>query len=331
MRRWLPATSTSTQARLRVPFYSNLANLTGKQGKATLKRPFHQRLLLALIWTLLVIAAAGPQHIGDPVQIHSKARDLLLLVDLSGSMRAMDMRVKGEQVDRLAAVKHAMDEFIAKRQGDRLGLIVYGDNAYVLTPLTFDHKTLRHQLDESFIGMAGPRTAMGDAMGLAIKRLMDQPSDSRVIILLTDGHYNIGELNPLTAARIAKDYGLKIYTIGFEPDEVLVRGPFGQRMMQRSDLHEPELIEIAELTGGEYFRATNTDSLRRIYDALDKLEPIASDAETYRPIKSLFYLPLALALTLSMLLAGYTLLQSWWQARREPSSARTVTTTPTDV
>jgi Ca-activated chloride channel family protein len=184
----------------------------------------------------------------------------------------------------------------------------------MLTPLTFDHKTVRHQLDETFIGMAGPRTAMGDAMGLGIKRLMDQPSDSRVMVLLTDGHYNIGELNPITAARIAAEYGLKIYTIGFEPEEVVVRGPFGQRMMARSDLHEPELIKIAEITGAEYFRATNTDSLRRIYDALDKLEPIETDPEMYRPVRSLFYAPLAIAFCLSLLLALQALMQGRWQA-----------------
>lgn len=331
MRALLPRTSASTQARLRVPFFKNIETLTGKQAKQQDKRSLNQRLVLLAIWASLVFAAAGPQRIGDPVMIHSKARDLMLLVDLSGSMRAMDMRVKGEQVDRLVAVKHAMDEFIDKRQGDRMGLIVYGDNAYVLTPLTFDHKTLRHQLDETFIGMAGPRTAMGDAMGLGIKRLMDQPSESRVMILLTDGHYNIGELNPLTAARIAAEYGLKIYTIGFEPDEVMVRGPFGQRMMARSDLHEPELIKIAEITGGEYYRATNTDSLRRIYDVLDKLEPIETDPEVYRPKKSLFYVPLAFGLGLSVLFALHALLQGWWQSRSESKPSAPVPGTATDA
>lgn len=293
---------------LRVPFFASINDMAQRRDHNPARLSRRKRLLLLTIWTLLVAAAAGPMYIGDPVSIRDKARDLMLAVDVSGSMVYQDMRVKGEQVDRLTAVKHVLHEFIKERNNDRLGLILFGSQAYLQTPLTFDHLTLRQLLDESQIGIAGKATAIGDAIGLALKRLQDRPSNSKVLILLSDGANTAGEVSPLQAAELAARKGLKIYTIAMGADEMVVPGILGtslgsRRINPSADLDEATMSKIAELTGGRYFRAKSTESLRQIYRMMDELEPVEADPETYRPIRSLFFYPLGLALLLSMALA----------------------------
>lgn len=261
----------------------------------------HQNIppLLIVAWILLILASARPVWQGEPIEQAVSGRDLLLAVDLSGSMEIQDFVLGGTKVDRLTATKAVAGEFIDRRMGDRLGLILFGENAYLQAPLTFDRKTVHTLLDESVIGLAGDRTAIGDAIGLAIKRLRDNPEGQRVLILLSDGANTAGNIAPLKAAEIAGHYGLKIYTIGIGADEMLVRDLLGTRKVNPSqDLDEPTMRGIADMTHGRYFRARDVQQLEDIYRLLDELEPIERDKRYYRPEKELYPWPLATMLVL---------------------------------
>ncbi len=289
-------------AALHIPFYRELSTIVDKQATQATTPSIKALLLPGLIWLLLVLAASKPMWLGDPVEVKGTGRDLMMAVDLSGSMEMNDMLVNNQQVDRLTVTKQVMDDFIERRRGDRLGLILFGTQAYLQTPLTFDRKTVKTLLNEAGIGMAGNKTAIGDALGLAVKHLRKRPEESRVLILLTDGANTAGEISPLQAARIAKEEKIKIYTIGLGAEEMIEESFFGSRRFNPSaDLDEKQLQEIADLTGGKYFRASNTQELVSIYVLLDRLEPTTQDAETFRPSKNLFYWFLALALMLSLL------------------------------
>ena len=260
-------------------------------------------LLLIIAWLSLVTAIARPVNIGDPVALPTTGRDILLAVDISGSMEREDMIINGRQVNRLYAVKSVVSEFVHTREGDRLGLILFGERAYLQTPLTFDTKTLRDLLIEAQIGFAGNGTAIGDAIGLSVKKLKERPDSNRVLILLTDGSNTAGVLSPSEASDIAKKAKVKIYTIGIGDGRQRNQGLFGQTLVnQNNDLDERTLTAIADLTGGKYFRARDPRELRSIYDQLNKLEPIDQDEELLRPITSLFHWPLALFLTCSLLI-----------------------------
>jgi len=301
---WLvPATSGSTEAALRVPFFLRVAAWSDERGVHTRR----WRLAIAsCAWILLVLAAARPQWVGDPIALRITGRDLMLAVDLSGSMKRRDMQVAKDWVTRLDVVKRVAGEFIERRDGDRIGLILFGTRAYLQAPLTFDRPTVRTLLEESVIGLAGEQTAIGDAIGLGIKRLRERPAENRVLILLTDGANTAGEVHPMDAARFAAKLGLKIYTIGVGADVAMMRRLYGSvRVNPSADLDEPTLAAIARATGGRYFRARQTDELVEIYRTLDELEPVVSDDEQFRPTIELFYWPLGLALLLAVgLLAG---------------------------
>jgi Ca-activated chloride channel family protein len=219
-------------------------------------------------------------------------------------------------IDRLKAVKYVAGEFIARRTGDRIGLILFGDRAYVQTPLTFDRQTVRTLLQEAFIGLAGERTAIGDGIGLAVKRLRPQseqsPQQQRILILMTDGANTAGELSPLKAAELAAEAGLKIYTIGIGSDAVQRRSFFGTFTVNpSSDLDEATLKTIADKTGGRYFRAHDTAELEKIYKLLDQLEPVEVETHSFRPTRALFYWPLSLAFAIFiMILPSHTLRSS---------------------
>ncbi|NOQ62938.1 MAG: VWA domain-containing protein, partial [Methyloprofundus sp.] len=258
----------------------------------------------AAAWCLLVLASTRPQWLGEPIEQAVSGRDLMLAVDLSGSMKEQDFMLNNQRVDRLTATKAVANEFIERRVGDRLGLILFGTNAYLQSPLSFDRKTVQVLLNEAFLGLAGESTAIGDAIGLAVKRLQKQETDSRVLILLTDGANTAGEVTPIKAAEIAAKEQLKIYTIGIGADEMMVRSFFGSRKVNPSrDLDEKTLTAIAEKTGGRYFRARNTDELQRIYQILDALEPVEKDKQFFRPHNELFFWPLAAALFLAAMIA----------------------------
>ena len=260
-------------------------------------------LLLIIAWLSLVTAIARPVNIGDPVALPTTGRDILLAVDISGSMEREDMIINGRQVNRLYAVKSVVSDFVNTREGDRLGLILFGERAYLQTPLTFDTKTLQDLLIEAQIGFAGNGTAIGDAIGLSVKKLKERPDSNRVLILLTDGSNTAGVLSPSEASDIAKKAKVKIYTIGIGDGRQRNQSLFGQTLVnQNNDLDERTLTAIADLTGGKYFRARDPRELRSIYDQLNKLEPIDQDEELLRPITSLFHWPLALFLTCSLLI-----------------------------
>lgn len=291
------------QAALYVPFFHDIA-----VDESTVPRRVRQRgrlALLALWWSLLVAAACGPHWVGDEIALPASGRDLMLAVDLSGSMKIPDMVIGNERVQRIVAIKTVVRDFIKNRRGDRLGLIVFGTNAYVQAPLTFDLNTVEKFLNESQIGFAGEETAIGDAIGLAIKRLRERPGERHVLVLLTDGANTAGNVAPAAAAKLAAENRIAIYTIGIGAEELIIPGPFGggfgaRRVNPSQDLDEDLLRNIATTTGGRYFRARDPEELAGIYALLDELEPVADTAQTFRPQRSLFYWPLAAALLLSI-------------------------------
>ncbi len=299
---WLLPCARQQQAAVRVPFYAELSSLQEHNAKRSQGGP-PKVVFLSLLWLCLLTAAAAPSWIGDAITLPSEGRDLMLAVDLSGSMQREDMQIKGRNVDRLTAVKAVLSEFIEQRKGDRLGLILFADNAYVQAPLTFDRKTVQRFMDEAQIGFAGEKTAIGDAIGLAVKRLRERPGDNHVLVLLTDGTNNAGEVKPIAAAKVAAENGIKIYTVAVGSDEMQRGGFFGRSINPSADLDERPLKEIADITGGQFFRARDPAQLMSIYQHLDQLEPIEDEQLTFRPQKALFYWPLSAALLLSVLFA----------------------------
>ncbi|MBL4867057.1 MAG: VWA domain-containing protein [Pseudomonadales bacterium] len=297
-----PAAPTTEQAALRVPFYNDLKELGGTT-KHRRRHGFINRVFPHLIWFCLVFAASGLHLIGPLVKLPSESRDLMIAVDLSTSMNRTDYQLEGRDVDRLQAIKSVLSDFIERREEDRLGLILFGTKAYLQSPLTYDKTTIAILLNESQIGIAGSKTAIGDAIGLAIKKLKSRPTQSRVLILLTDGTNTSGELTPIKAAQLAATTGLKIYTIGIGAKKQTIRGLLGSTRVDPSkDLDEETLKTIAEITGGQYFRGQDLKKLEEIYALLDELEPADSDKASLRPRRALFHWPLGIALILSAIM-----------------------------
>ena len=299
--RWLLPVSESGDAALKVGFLAELETLAGRRAVIALPS-WRQQLPYLLIWLLLLFAAARPQWLGEPLPLPTNGRDLLLAVDVSGSMDFPDMQWEGEDISRLELVKHLLGEFIAERRGDRVGLILFGSKAYLQAPLTFDRQTVRTWLDEAVIGIAGSNTAIGDAIGLAVKRLRERPAQSRVLILITDGANNGGEVEPLLAARLAAAAGVKVHTIGIgaEADGSML-DRFGYN--PGGNLDETTLRAIAHETGGEYFRARSNEELEAVGATLDQLEPASQQPTQARVATALYAWPLATALLISWALA----------------------------
>ncbi|WKC37322.1 VWA domain-containing protein [Ectopseudomonas chengduensis] len=295
----------SGDAALRVGFLDELQALNGRRARAALPS-WRQQAPLALLWFLLLCAAARPQWVGEPLPLPASGRDLLLAVDVSGSMDYADMQWDDEPISRLELVKRLLGDFIEGRRGDRVGLILFGSQAYLQAPLTFDRHTVRTWLDEAMIGIAGKNTAIGDAIGLAVKRLRQRPAQSRVLVLITDGANNGGEIDPMVAAQLAADEGVRIYAIGIGADPQQ-SGAFGSFGFSALDLDETSLRAITDVTGGEYFRARNQAELEQIELTLDRLEPVAQQPTLARPALALYPWPLALALLGSLLLVGQVL------------------------
>jgi Ca-activated chloride channel homolog len=290
-------------AALFLPFATNIASpSTGSTGGSQ-----QGRILFAAIWLLLILAAMRPQWLGDPLPVPTTGRKLLLAVDVSGSMATQDM---AGDATRLQVVQQVAGQFIDGRHGDQVGLILFGTQPYLQAPLTPDLVTVHRFLNEAVVGVAGNATAIGDALGLAIKRLRAADKDApngnaqsgntarrqTVLVLLTDGQNDAGVMPPLEAARLAAQAGLRVYTIGV--GAVAQAGFFG--LDGNSDLDEDTLKAIAKTTGGEYFRATDAETLQAVYHRIDQLEPVAGHQQWLRPADEWFTWPLGFALLLSL-------------------------------
>ena len=291
-----------TMLALRAPVLAALAENKKNERYPTWKK-FILMALMFTCWISALSALSRPVWVGEPISLPTSGRDILLAVDISGSMEREDMQLGGKLVNRLVAVKAVVGNFVIERDGDRLGLILFGEKAYLQAPLTFDRKTMQTLLYEAEIGFAGQGTAIGDAIGIGIKRLQSRPDNHRVMILLTDGASNSGELDPLKAADLAARSNVKIYTIGIGGERLEEWGLFGHTITNPSaDLDEATLTGIARATGGQYFRARNPTELSTIYQRLNELEPIDQSAEIIRPITSLFHWPLGLSFFSALIL-----------------------------
>lgn len=303
---WLAPDFRDRGESVRAPFFARLVTLSGRtprEGDVIILKQTLQRLVVVSAWLLTVTALADPRWLGEPVNRETAARDLLLLVDLSGSMEARDFQVSngddGERITRLAAVKSVLNEFIARRRGDRVGLAVFGNAAFPQAPFTEDHDLVVTLLDELQPRMAGPRTMMGDALGLAIRLFEQSETENRVAILLTDGNDTGSDMPVARAARIAADNGITVHTIAMgDPATV------GEEAL---DL--PVLEDIAAITGGRFFLALDSRELDQVYGELDRIEPALVETVSYRPSRTLFHIPLAVMAGLMVLLALVMLLR----------------------
>ena len=305
-------------AGLKVPALSQFRMLSERSKSEQLS---NWRIWVAAVaWLLLVLAAARPERIGDELDVPVSGRNLMLAVDLSGSMDQKDFELRSRRVDRLTATKAVASDFIGRREGDRIGLILFGERAYLQVPLTLDRETVKTLLMEAFIGLAGEKTAIGDAITLAVKRIHEQDKEpgDQVLVLLTDGANTAGEVDPAKAAELARQVGLRIYTIGIGAEQLEVSSLLGGRrsINPSADLDEETLTRIADMTGGRYFRATDTASLQDIYKLLDELEPVEEPESGFRPVQSLFFWPLGGAFVLAALLCAISLFNSFVVNRR---------------
>lgn len=260
-------------------------------------------VILSLLWLCLVLAVMRPQLVDQFSQIENEGYDLMLAVDISGSMRALDFSTKEKAISRLDATKDVVGKFVQERQGDRIGLVLFGENAYLQVPLTLDTLSVSHMLNNAISGMAGQATAIGDAIGLSVKTLRNRPEGSRVIILLTDGVDTSSSIPPLEAAKLAKKYGIRIYTIGVGrngfvpyPDDQ------GGIAMVQVPIDENLLKQISSITEGHYFRATDQHALQAIYNKINELEKTKANTRTYLIQKPLYPYPLGMAAVLFLIL-----------------------------
>jgi Ca-activated chloride channel homolog len=317
------------ESSLYVPFFRSLSRLESTSHHIG-SRSSILAILAILSWITLLTAASRPQWVGEPVQLPASGRDLMLAVDISGSMEAQDIQLEGQNATRLQVVKSVVGEFVERRTGDRLGLILFAARAYTQAPLTFDRQTVETLLYEAEIGIIEENaTAIGDAIGLGVKHLRERPETSRILILLTDGVNNAGQVTPTQAGDLAARENIRIYTIGIGADTSNSRSLFGPRTINPSaDLDEESLTAIAENTGGRYFRARDRNELQEIYSMLDDLEPVDQDAETFRPTIALFYWPLALSVFLSFLIA---LIKIPWSMLLSPKASNDTPSPLTEV
>jgi Ca-activated chloride channel family protein len=312
---WLTPAYRRRQQSIRAPFFAQLTRALGAEpsrGAVVLRRNVAQWVLMPLVWSLLVLAIARPQRVGEPIVKIESARDLMLVVDLSTSMTTEDfLDENGARVDRLTAVRGVLADFVAARSTDRLGLIVFGQAAFLQVPFTLDHDVFLQLLDEVEIGMAGPRTMLGDAIGLAIRAFEASEAKDKVAILLTDGNDTGSKVPPAKAAAIAERAGITLYTIGVGDPGAAGEAP----------LDVDTLRSIAEATGGRFFRAGDRAALADTYRSLDALEPLDYETQSYRPTFELYFWPLGAAVALWL---GYHLVAATLAAaarRREVADA----------
>ncbi len=295
---------------IRTPWFERTAKITGAEpgeGAVVATTSWIRLLFQWLLWSLLVLALARPQFLEPPIRRVEPTRDLMLLVDLSGSMEAEDFtNAAGERVDRLTAVKEVLDEFLTRREGDRVGLIVFGNAAFVQVPFTQDLDACRMLLEETAVRMAGPRTAFGDAIGLGITLFERSEVEDRVMIALTDGNDTGSKIPPVEAAKIARDNEIRIHVVGIGDPSSVGEQAFDEEALQA----------VADTTGGRYFFAQDRHELESIYSELDRLGTRDVEAETYRPRLDRYHWPLAVVLILGLLQHAGLLARNVWRARR---------------
>jgi Ca-activated chloride channel family protein len=314
---WWPA-HRERLVTVRLPFLDRLARLTGQSTEASpdiAAKARGQRMLSWLTWALIVTALARPQWLEEPITRSQPARDLLVAVDLSGSMETHDFTdTGGGQVDRLTAVKEVLRDFLARREDDRIALIVFGSAAFVQLPFTADKAAVQQMLDETRVRMAGPKTMLGDAIGLAIILFERSEVPERMMIVLTDGNDTGSQVPPVRAAEIARDRDVVIHTIGVgDPTQA------GEEA-----LDEAILKGVASTTGGSYFHAVDRAELEQIYARLDELAPRKVETVSHQPRRDLFYWPLGGALLLSLLYHGIAALANRTasaRSRKTPAEA----------
>ena len=288
---WWPS-RPGAGAALRVPYAADqLQSLGAASGGAG---PRLGRALLWLAWACLCVAAARPQQLGEAVTPPQQGRQMMLAVDVSGSMSEADMMLGNQVVERLTAAKAVLADFLDRRVGDRVGLLIFGERAYTLTPLTADLTSVRDQLRDSVVGLAGRETAIGDAIALAVKRLREQPEGQRVLILLTDGNDTGSAITPAHAARLAKAQGIVVHTIGIGDPEASGQAKVDLDLLQ----------DIARQTGGRFFRADDRNALQQVYATLDSITPHQVKTLRHQPKRDLFYWPLGAALALLVVSHG---------------------------
>ncbi|MCB1703512.1 MAG: VWA domain-containing protein [Halioglobus sp.] len=307
---WLLPAYRESRDSVRVPFFDKLVELSEQRpgsGAMILRRDRIQRFLVGLMWLSLVLAAAKPEWVGAPIEQQKSGRDLMVAVDLSGSMQTRDFVLPdGATVDRLQAVKAVLTELADQRVSDRLGLIVFGSAAYLQTPFTDDHVVWEQLLTETEIGMAGQSTVFGDAIGLAIKLFRESGSDNRVLIMLTDGNDTGSTVPPIDAAKVAQTFDIRIYTIAI-----------GDPASAGEDALDMDTINrVSEVTGGQSFQALDQAQLRRAYQAIAELEPEVYETISFRPRQSLHWLPIAVALLLYTLYHSVGTWRTWRALRR---------------
>lgn len=295
----LPRASLQLSVALKVPFFNAMVTLVDHEKRIFTKQGY--LLLLFISWCFVLMALAGPRWVGTPRALAHDSYNIMLALDISPSMGINDMTLNGRRVTRLSVVKRAARQFVQDRHGDKIGLILFGEQAYLLTPLTYDRHNVLMRLDDATVGLAGKSTSIGDALGLAIKRLQHVPATGRMIILLTDGVSNSGVVPPLKAAELARTDGITVYTIGLhsEIDPQSFSGMF-LNSNGSADLDEDTLKSVAKMTGGRYFRASNLQSLERIYHSIDSMARVSQEQATVRPQHD--YYPWFLAIGLGLFL-----------------------------
>jgi Ca-activated chloride channel family protein len=294
---------------IRVPFFDKLVELSERRpetGATVLRRDRAQQFLVNFMWLCLVLAAAKPEWIAPPIQQQKSGRDLMIAVDLSGSMETTDFTLPdGSSVDRLEAVKYVLERLGDQRASDRLGLIVFGNAPYLQSPFTDDHQVWGQLLAETEIGMAGQSTAFGDAIGLAIKLFQESDSDNRVMIILTDGNDTGSMVPPVDAARVAASQDIRIYTIAIgDPASV------GEEALDIDTLQR-----VSEITGGRYFQALDREQLAQAYLAIGELEPELYETISFRPRQSLHWVPVSVALSLYLVYHSVGAWRTWRRLR----------------
>ena len=302
-----PAIKKTYGDALKVPFLADIKQIQSVSGKGISFKPAVfsaiKIFLLALVWVLMVLALCRPQWVGKPIPVKNEGREILLVVDISNSMSEEDFQYKNKMYSRLTAVKNVIDNFIDKRTSDRIGLVLFGTQAYLQAPLTYDKQSVKEILWNADAGMAGNSTSIGDAVGVALKNLAESEGkpENKVIILLTDGENNDGSLSLPQAIALAKEEGVKIYTIGAGSDsENFFGGLFS--IPVNTGLDEESLQALAEETKGNYFRAKDVNSLFQIYNEIDKLEPMTSEGRYVQEVKELYPYAAAMALILFVIL-----------------------------